>query len=748
MGMVNFVTVGPPKELLCRLREAHGLTTFVETGTYKGQTAVWASKTFDRVITVEGSEDLYREVTQKHGHVANIEFICGDSREKLAWIVTRLRGPAVFWLDAHWCGGSAYGQTAQCPILDEIRAINSSPYSHFLFIDDARYFVAPPPSPHPVDQWPDIRAVIHELNACRDNRYTVIHDDVIISVPSTARDSVVQYCRNQYTQALEEHKRVTERPGCQATRPMAPSETGRKLPALDSAGCADPPRPAGDTLQRLVEQGLWQQGHPLRLHLGCGARPLPGYVNVDYPPSQHEVIDVRADLYEDIADLSFPATVVDEIRLHHVFEHFSRVIALVLLVRWHQWLKVGGYLLLETPDVMESARALVSDVPWAVRMGAIRHLVGDQSAGWGYHRDLWFAERFKRTLTALGFEFLRAQATRWPKEPYLCNIQVVARKARDVPMETQIPVAERLLWESTVSPKEKPTWEVWCRQLRTALSAAAGTQTSRTSDWPTAAALQVPQILSQRWSRLPLEEIHNFNQWTRNRWVQAKARGVPAGARVLDVGAGTCPYRDFFSHCDYRTQDFKGYADIRKDGDVGYGHIDYVSDITEIPVPDASFDVVLCTEVLEHVPEPVLALKETARILRPGGRLLLTAPLGSGLHQLPYHYYGGMSRQWYVHFLDKFGLELREITPNGGFFKLLAQECARVAWTMPQHQHLHGEYKDMIRSLFGEWLPRYLFALEDRCFIDQFTVGYHVEAVKAGASDIARTGPADGGQGA
>ena len=71
--------------------------------------------------------------------------------------------------------------------------------------------------------------------------------------------------------------------------------------------------------------------------------------------------------------------------------------------------------------------------------------------------------------------------------------------------------------------------------------------------------------------------------------------------------------------------------------------------------------------------------------------------------------------------------------PNGGFFKLLAQECARVAWTMPEHEHLHGDNKEAIGTLFGELLPRFLFNLDEKCFIEQFTVGYHVEAVKGGS---------------
>ena len=489
-------------------------------------------------------------------------------------------------------------------------------------------------------------------------------------------------------------------------------------PSAVATARAGMPASRANTLGMLQDKGLWHDNMPLRLHLGCGRQYLAGYINVDYPPSEGNSSDVKADIHADITGLDFPAHSVDEIRLHHVFEHFSRVTALVLLIRWHEWLKVGGRLFLETPDSVGSAQTLTSDAPWNLKMAAIRHLAGDQCAGWGYHLDHWCAERFQRTLQTLGFEQIQTQETRWSREPYLCNVRVLAVKAKEVARRTQMAAAEQLLSESMVSPNEKRSWETWRTQLHAAFSEGL--------------VASAPQVLSRRGSPLPLDEIHHFNPRGRDRWVQAKAETIEAGSRVLDVGAGTCPYRSFFAHCEYKTQDFKKYKGIKKTGGTEYGDIDYVSDVTSIPVPDASFDVVLCTEVLEHVPEPVRALEEMARVLRPGGRLLITAPLCSGLHELPYHYYGGMSKQWYVHFMPRCGLALCEIVPNGGFFKLLAQECTRVAWTMPQHRHLHGQDAAFIQQLFREWLPRYLFALEGDCFIDQFTAGYHVEALKTG----------------
>lgn len=496
-------------------------------------------------------------------------------------------------------------------------------------------------------------------------------------------------------------------------------------------------------VEQLKRKGLLHTNQPLRLHLGCGGQHLEGYLNIDYPQSEHNLVQVKADVCADIKGLDFPLGSVDEIRLHHVFEHFNRVTALAMLIKWHKWLKIGGRLHIETPDLIGSAKALVSNTSWKTKMGVVRHLAGDQAADWGYHIDHWFPERFEHTLKALGFGEVQTLSSSWSKEPYLSNVKVVAMKSKPFSLQEQLKAAEELLWESTVAPEERPTWEVWKNQLRAALagdfvpqlsSAQKGSKFAKNCKMgpaPDVSSIsQAPAILSRNNTQLPLDEITDFNRRTRNRWVQAKAKTIPAGSRVLDVGAGTCPYRPFFAHCDYKTQDFKKYMGIKKNKTTEYGEIDYVSDITSIPVPDGSFDVILCTEVLEHIPKPIKAVCEMVRIVRPGGRLLITAPLGSGLHQLPYHYYGGLSPEWYRHFLSSFGCRIVEMTPNGGFFKLLAQECARVKWTLPQHQHLHGDNVEFIQHLFGEWLPRYLFALEESCFIDQFTVGYHVEAIK------------------
>ena len=239
--------------------------------------------------------------------------------------------------------------------------------------------------------------------------------------------------------------------------------------------------------------------------------------------------------------------------------------------------------------------------------------------------------------------------------------------------------------------------------------------------------------------RLDTAPLVGFNQSNRDAWVADVARRQPAGTRILDLGAGTCPYRALFAHCRYETQDFAQYEGTREGlmrDQWRYGEIDYVSDVADVPVDDASFDAVLCTEVLEHVPDPPAVLNEAARIVRPGGRLYVSAPLGSGLHQEPYHFYGGFTPHFYNRFLGEAGFRVDSISPNAGFFRHLMQEMERAARIVeerrpyPLWHPMHWVTRVGFRLLAPRWLSR----LDDEVPVPEFTVGYHVEATRLGDS--------------
>jgi hypothetical protein len=187
MGTVRF---GAPRDLLLWVRNELGVRVFVETGTNRAETTVWASDHFDRVVTIEGQGELVTAARAKHGARSNIEFLHGDSRTALGPVVDALREPAALWLDAHWCGMGTFGPTSECPVLDELAAVNRSDIEHVVLIDDARFFTGPPPPPHKQSEWPDLMQITRALGEGKAPRYAALHEDVIVAVPLAARDGL------------------------------------------------------------------------------------------------------------------------------------------------------------------------------------------------------------------------------------------------------------------------------------------------------------------------------------------------------------------------------------------------------------------------------------------------------------------------------------------------------------------------------------------------------------------------------
>ena len=237
----------------------------------------------------------------------------------------------------------------------------------------------------------------------------------------------------------------------------------------------------------------------------------------------------------------------------------------------------------------------------------------------------------------------------------------------------------------------------------------------------------------------PLERIFGYNRMRRGEWVVKQANKIPNGAKVLDVGAGGCPHREKFNHCEYFTQDFVQLSDLQIQTQEGYGKIDFVSDILDIPVPDNSYDVILCTEVIEHIPNPILAIKEFSRILKPSGTLLITAPLQSGLHQEPYHFYGGYTKYWYQKFLTENNFTKLNIESNGSlhttYFALGSTIFKSFLEVLADDTSLHLKLVAFISLII--FTPIFLILNPIFCFLWEsvykqkgFTAGYHVSAEK------------------
>ena len=187
--------MGPPADLILALQRQLRLEDFVETGTYRGDTAAWAAEHFARVATIELSPEYHAAATARFRALPHVRVLLGDSGAMLRKVAAELAGPAVFWLDAHWSGLDTAGRETECPLLAELAVLNAAPVTHTLLVDDARLFAAPPPRPHRAELWPDLGAVLDALRA-GGRRHVVMFEDVLIAVPAAERAFVTDWVQN------------------------------------------------------------------------------------------------------------------------------------------------------------------------------------------------------------------------------------------------------------------------------------------------------------------------------------------------------------------------------------------------------------------------------------------------------------------------------------------------------------------------------------------------------------------------
>lgn len=226
-------------------------------------------------------------------------------------------------------------------------------------------------------------------------------------------------------------------------------------------------------------------------------------------------------------------------------------------------------------------------------------------------------------------------------------------------------------------------------------------------------------------------KVDNANK--RHEWVRNVLASLEPG-KLLDVGAGEGIYREYCQHLEYVSQDFCQYDGQGDSAGLqnqvwDTSRIDIVSDIADMPVEDDSFDYILCTEVFEHIKYPVDALKEFIRILKPGGKVIITAPFCSLTHMSPYHMYSGFNRYWYQEVMKDIGFGDIRVESNGDWYEYMKQEVKRLPFMAKRYGHsgVSFLYKGLMLPMLivlGFLQKRSDPNDELQCF------GYHVTATK------------------
>ncbi len=226
-----------------------------------------------------------------------------------------------------------------------------------------------------------------------------------------------------------------------------------------------------------------------------------------------------------------------------------------------------------------------------------------------------------------------------------------------------------------------------------------------------------------------LDRNNNIRDAAVARW----AASLPSESNVLDVGAANMKYAPFFGHCRYVAQDHPDVSYAPRDAEL------IRSDIASIPLRTGSVDAILCTEVLEHVEQPLAAIAEFSRLLRPGGRLLLTVPSACRVHRVPTHYYGGYAPDFFERSLPARGLLLDALEPIGNWSEYMAQELGRVPDIIRSHSRFPAGVRDVLAAsawpLFRLAIPIAFLAFGRFDTSTDLPLGWLAYATRAPAND-------------
>ncbi|MBC75125.1 MAG: hypothetical protein CME64_03845 [Halobacteriovoraceae bacterium] len=204
----------------------------------------------------------------------------------------------------------------------------------------------------------------------------------------------------------------------------------------------------------------------MKLHLGCGQRHLEGYRNIDFPLNDHSVqIKSVADEHADIRRLRFKKGEVREVRLHHVFEHFSRPVACGLASGWSSWMEPGDKLRIEVPDYLLTTLSILNPLSsFRRKMVGIRHLFGSHEAHWAYHYEGYTTRHLLSLLRTNDFKLVKKRRNSW-KGTY--NIDLTVEKVGKISSKEDFEKHNRaFLRNFLLDDSEIPLLDIWMKDYQ------------------------------------------------------------------------------------------------------------------------------------------------------------------------------------------------------------------------------------------------------------------------------------------
>lgn len=200
-------------------------------------------------------------------------------------------------------------------------------------------------------------------------------------------------------------------------------------------------------------------------------------------------------------------------------------------------------------------------------------------------------------------------------------------------------------------------------------------------------------------SKLVERKVENTSRFYLEKFLEKASESIGKDTFVLDAGCGDGRYKELFDWANYES------ADHCRIGKLYANKITYICDLSSIPVESKRYDLVICTQVLEHISEPKDILQELFRVLKPGGKLWLSSSFSYAEHEVPYDFFR------YTQFglkklLSDVGFQIECIEPLEGYYMKLSYELLIACRKLPLNSKSYGG------GLAGGFLLPVIFVLK------------------------------------
>lgn len=221
----------------------------------------------------------------------------------------------------------------------------------------------------------------------------------------------------------------------------------------------------------------------------------------------------------------------------------------------------------------------------------------------------------------------------------------------------------------------------------------------------------LPELERMRGIEVAPDNHHYIVLSLLNRWVASVAAPAAKGV-MLDLGCGGQPYKEVFSPyvASYIGADVAAAAGVTLDVVLTPG--------CPVPLPDATVDTILSTQVLEHVFDFHGYLADCKRLLRPDGRLIISVPMHWRHHEIPYDFWR-FTRYGLTNSLEQLGFAVLDLRPCGGIYAMLAQAFL-------DHRNVRGKQSGVVTK----WINRFALRMDARVMDTDDTLAWMCIAEK------------------